>query len=70
VGIREFKNDRSLTDAEIATIVSWVDGGTPRGNLEDMLPPAQFPDPTSWQLAKEFGPPVHPAKSRWRRTST
>src|SRR5437763_17218940 len=27
VGIQQFKNDRSLTDEEIATIVQWVDGG-------------------------------------------
>ncbi|MGH9331297.1 MAG: c-type cytochrome [Vicinamibacterales bacterium] len=57
VGIREFKNDRSLTDAEIATIVSWVDGGAPRGDPKDMPPPGKFPDPTGWQLANEFGPP-------------
>jgi hypothetical protein len=57
VGIREFKNDRSLTDAEIATIVSWADNGAPRGDPKDMPPPATFPDPTGWQLAKEFGPP-------------
>ncbi|MGH9312752.1 MAG: c-type cytochrome [Vicinamibacterales bacterium] len=57
VGIREFKNDRSLTDAEIATIVSWVDGGAPRGDLKDMPPPRKFPDPIGWQLANEFGPP-------------
>src|SRR5437867_8693280 len=25
VGVRHFKNDRSLSDAEIATIVKWVD---------------------------------------------
>src|SRR5437879_8717455 len=25
VGIRQYKNDRSLSDAEIATIVQWVD---------------------------------------------
>ena len=25
VGIRQYKNDRSLSDAEIATIVTWVD---------------------------------------------
>jgi hypothetical protein len=57
VGIRKFKNDRGLTDAEIETIVSWVDEGMPRGDPQDLPPPAQFPDPTAWQLAKEFGPP-------------
>src|SRR6185369_11638999 len=27
VGIRHYKNDRSLSDQEIATIVRWVDSG-------------------------------------------
>ena len=36
VGITEFKNDRSLTNAQIDTVVRWVDGGAPRGNPEDM----------------------------------
>src|SRR5579864_5915355 len=29
VGVRHFKNDVSLSDREIATIVQWVDGGAP-----------------------------------------
>src|SRR6266849_3340520 len=33
VGIREFKNDISLSDADINTIIRWVDGGTPQGDL-------------------------------------
>lgn len=28
---KRFANDRSLTDAEIRTIVAWVDGGSPEG---------------------------------------
>ena len=39
VGIREFKNDRGLTDDQIDTIVSWVDAGTPMGNPADLPPP-------------------------------
>src|SRR5947209_12546195 len=39
VGIREFKNDISLSDAEINTIVRWVDSGTPQGDAKDMPPP-------------------------------
>ena len=50
IGIRKFKDDISLTDAEIATITSWVDGGTLRGNPADMPPPVQFPDVNAWQL--------------------
>ena len=30
VGIQHFKNDRSLSDAEIDTIVRWVAAGAPR----------------------------------------
>ena len=45
VGIREFKNDRSLTDEEIETIVGWVDGGALPGDPKDMPPPMQFPIP-------------------------
>ena len=44
VGIQKFKDDPSLSDAEIATIVAWVDGGAPRGNPADMPPPVQFDD--------------------------
>ncbi len=36
VGVHEFKNDRSLSDDEIATIVKWVDAGAPQGNPNDM----------------------------------
>src|SRR5688572_21565415 len=57
VGIREFKNDRSLTDAQIETIVRWVDSGTPLGDPRDMPPAPTFPDPTGWQLEKDFGKP-------------
>src|SRR4029079_6734650 len=31
VGIRHYKNDRSLNDDEIATVVRWVDSGAPQG---------------------------------------
>jgi len=57
IGIQEFKNDRSLSDEQIAKLVAWVDGGTPLGDPKDMPPPAKFPDPLGWQLAKEFGAP-------------
>ena len=57
VGIKEFKNDRSLTDAQIETIVRWVDGGTPLGDPKDLPPAISFPDPDRWQLAEKLGPP-------------
>ena len=43
VGIRQYKNDRSLNDSEIETIVRWVDAGAPQGNPADMPPPLHLP---------------------------
>jgi hypothetical protein len=57
VGVQEFKNDRSLTNAEIDTVVSWVDAGAPRGNPEDMPPPVVFADDDVWNYAEFFGGP-------------
>ncbi len=34
VGIQEFKNDRSLNEDQIATILKWVDQGAPQGDRE------------------------------------
>src|SRR5215472_395877 len=63
VGIQHFQNDRSLTDAQIATIVSWVDSGAPLGNPKDMPAPKQWPDEEGWQLAKLYGQPELVLKS-------
>src|SRR6478736_4087705 len=54
IGIQAFKNDRSLGDEQSATLVAWVDGGTPPGEPKDMPPPVRFPEPLGWQLAKDF----------------
>ena len=53
VGVQKFKNDLSLTDEQVETIVRWVDGGSPQGDPKDLPPPRQFvegwsiPNPTS-----------------------
>src|SRR6266478_5454598 len=39
VGVQKFKNDMSLSDEQIATIVKWVDAGAPLGNPTDMPAP-------------------------------
>jgi hypothetical protein len=57
VGIQEFKNDRSLTDRQIDTIVRWVDAGAPQGDPKDMPPPKVFPDESKWNFATVFGGP-------------
>ena len=50
VGIQKFKNDPSLSDAEIATITSWVDHGAPEGNPADMPAPIKFTNDELWQF--------------------
>jgi hypothetical protein len=50
VGVRHFKNDSSLSDEQIATIVKWVDNGAPMGNPADMPPPHQFEDLDKWHI--------------------
>ena len=50
IGIQQFKNDPSLTDAEIATIVDWVDAGAQRGELADMPPLPTYGSADDWQI--------------------
>jgi hypothetical protein len=38
-----FRNDPRLSDAEIATVLRWVDAGAPRGNPEHAPPPKEWP---------------------------
>src|ERR1700686_4413891 len=38
----KFANARSLTQAEIDTVVAWVDGGVKEGNPKDAPAPRQF----------------------------
>ncbi len=58
VGIQDFENDRSLTRAQIDTVVRWVDGGAPQGDPADLPPPARFADDDVWNFAERFdGPP-------------
>jgi len=52
VGIREFKNDISLSDADINTIVRWVDAGAPQGDPKDTRPPLTFRPETDWFIGK------------------
>src|SRR5579872_4319309 len=51
VGIQKFKNDRSLTDDQVATIVAWVDAGAPQGDPKDMPPTKQWPEDQGWNFA-------------------
>ena len=55
VGVTKFKNDDSLSDAELATIVKWVDAGAPQGDPKDLPPAVDWPDDQGWNFAKAFG---------------
>ena len=52
VGIRHYKNDRSLSDDEIATVVRWADGGAPLGNPADMPPALAFRPDSDWFIGE------------------
>jgi hypothetical protein len=58
VGVQKFKNDMSLSDEQVATIVRWVDQGAPQGNPADMPPLKPVASTLYWQAEKDgFGPP-------------
>ena len=42
---------------EIDLIARWVDTGAPLGDVNDLPPPVEWPDPEAWQLAERFGEP-------------
>jgi hypothetical protein len=48
--VGKFANDPSLTDAEIATITAWVDGGAPEGNRTDLPKVPTFTE--GWAMGK------------------
>ena len=55
VGIQKFKNDRSLSDEQIDTIVRWIDAGAPQGDQKDMPPAKTWPEDQGWNFAAQFG---------------
>jgi len=57
VGVQKFKNDMSLSDDQIASIVRWVDSGAPMGDLKDMPAPVEWPADNEWKAARELGQP-------------
>lgn len=42
------RNDISLSESEISTIVKWVEGGSPRGNQADAPKAPEFPPGDRW----------------------
>jgi hypothetical protein len=58
VGVQRFKNDMSLTDEQIDTIVRWVDAGAPEGDPKDLPPPKPALATNEWQGVMDgFGQP-------------
>ncbi|HSH74062.1 MAG TPA: hypothetical protein VLA09_00045 [Longimicrobiales bacterium] len=64
VGIQALQHDPRLSAEEVATIVAWVDAGSPQGDPADMPAPVTWPDDSEWRLAEQLGQPdlVVPAK--------
>src|SRR4051812_11608636 len=58
IGIQKFKNDRSLSDDQIDTIMAWVAAGAPKGDPKDMPKPKVWTDNgDGWKLAEKYGQP-------------
>lgn len=53
VGVQHFKNDMSLTDAQIETIVAWVDAGAPLGNPKDLPAARPLIDQAQWGAERD-----------------
>src|SRR5215510_12547688 len=58
VGVQKFKNDLSLTDEQVDTIVAWVDGGALQGDPKDLPAPKPIDTDNIWRAQKDgYGPP-------------
>jgi hypothetical protein len=58
VGVQKFKNDMSLSQKQIDTIVAWVDAGAPQGDPKDLPPAKKIAADNEWVGVKDgFGPP-------------
>jgi mono/diheme cytochrome c family protein len=55
VGITKFKNDDSLTNQELDTIVKWVDAGAPQGDPKHMPEAIKWPTEQTWNFSKVLG---------------
>jgi hypothetical protein len=58
VGVQKFKNDMSLSEQQIDTIVRWVDAGAPQGDPKDLPPAKPLVTDNQWQGVRDgFGAP-------------
>ncbi|HEV3062734.1 MAG TPA: hypothetical protein VGY48_31090 [Vicinamibacterales bacterium] len=64
VGVQKFKNDISLSDEQVDTIVRWVDAGAPQGDPKDLPAPKPLVTDNEWKAVRDgFGPPDLVVKS-------
>jgi hypothetical protein len=64
VGVQKFKNDMSLTDEQVDTVVRWVDGGALQGDPKDMPPAKPLVTDNEWKAVRDgFGKPDLVVKS-------
>jgi mono/diheme cytochrome c family protein len=58
VGVQKFKNDMSLSDEQVDTIVKWVDQGAQQGDPKDLPAPKPIDTDNIWRAQKDgYGPP-------------
>ncbi len=50
--VGHFSNDRRLSDAQIKTLVAWVDGGAPEGDAKDKLADRKFQE--GWNIKPDM----------------
>jgi len=52
IGIQHYKQDPSLSDAQIHAIARWVESGAPEGNRADLPPALAFDDSNLWRIGE------------------
>jgi hypothetical protein len=50
IGIQKYKDDPSLSAAEVAKVAKWADSGAPKGNPADMPPARQWSETNAWRI--------------------
>jgi hypothetical protein len=53
VGVQKFKNDMSLSDDQVDTIVAWVDGGAQQGDPKDLPAPKPLVTDNEWKAVRD-----------------
>lgn len=57
IGIQDLEGDWRLSDEQIASIVDWVNAGSPYGDTDIVPQLPVMPDPNDWRFAEIYGQP-------------